>query len=195
VDVSIFKKRESVPAKPRFICVGTICLRKGHQYLFRAFESVKKQHPEAELICVGDFKSDFRRERPKWEGTFIHHERLSHRQIAELFQTGTAFVLASVEEGFARVIPEAMAAGLPIVATHETGATTLVNDGVEGFIVPSRNPEHLAEAMLKIAGDREFDRKTGEAAHQKGATKNTWQDYGDRLLAEYARRLNPTALG
>jgi glycosyltransferase involved in cell wall biosynthesis len=190
VDVSIFKKRESVPAKPRFICVGTICLRKGHQYLFRAFESVKKELPDAELVCVGDYKTDFRSERPKWEGTFIHYERFSHQQIAELFQTGTAFVLASVEEGFARVIPEAMAAGLPIVATHESGATTLVKDGTEGFIVPSRDPERLAEAMLKAARDAAANRKMGDAAWQKGAVKNTWQDYGDRLLAEYSRRLS-----
>jgi glycosyltransferase involved in cell wall biosynthesis len=190
VDVTIFKKRESVPARPRFICVGTICVRKGHQYLFRAFESVKRELPDAELVCVGDYKRDFRRERTKWEGTFIHHERLSHRQIAELFQTGTAFVLASVEEGFARVIPEAMAAGLPIVATHESGATTLVGDGTEGFIVPSRDTERLAEAMLKAARDAAANSKMGDAARQKGAVKNTWQDYGDRLLAEYSRRLS-----
>jgi len=189
VDISIFKKRERVPAKPRFICVGTICVRKGHQYLFRAFELVKGQLPEAELVCVGNYKTDFRRERPKWQGTFIHHESLNHRQIAELFQTCTAFVLASVEEGFARVITEAMGAGLPIVATHESGATTLVRDGVEGFVAPSRDPERLAEAMLKIASNRELNWKMGEAAYQKGTVKNTWQDYGDRLLAEYVKRL------
>jgi glycosyltransferase involved in cell wall biosynthesis len=190
VDTAIFKRRESVPTRPRFICVGTVCLRKGHQYLFRAFDLVKKQLPDAELVCVGNIKTDFRKELPKWRGQFIHHESLNHQQIAGLFQAGTAFVLASVEEGFARVIPEAMAAGLPVVATHETGATTLVRDGVEGFIVPSRDPEKLAGAMVKIAGDAALNRKMGEGAHQKGAVKNTWQDYGDRLLAEYARSLN-----
>ena len=51
-----------MPPKPRFIIVGTICLRKGHHYLFRAFEMVKKQLPEAELICVGDYKIDFKRQ-------------------------------------------------------------------------------------------------------------------------------------
>jgi glycosyltransferase involved in cell wall biosynthesis len=190
-DVSIFKKRESVPPRPRFICVGTICVRKGHQYLFRAFELVKKQLPDAELICVGNVKCDFRKEWPKWRDTFTHHEGMSHNEIAELFQSCTAFVLASVEEGFARAIPEAMAAGLPVVATHESGATTLVRDGVEGFIVPSRDPDPLAEAMLKAARDATLNRRMGEAAFQKGALKNTWQDYGDRLLAEYTRRLNP----
>jgi len=189
-DVSIFKPRAAVPTTPRFIAVGTICLRKGHQYLFRAFELVKKQLPGAELVCVGDYKTDFRRERPKWAGTFTHYPSLSHPELAKILQTCTAFVFPSQEEGFARAIVEAMAVGLPIIATHESGATTLVEDGVEGFIVRVREPKQIAEAMLRLARDSELCRRMGDAAHKKGAVKNTWQDYGDRLLAEYARRLN-----
>ena len=106
-----------------------------------------------------------------------------------LLRTCTAFVLPSCEEGLARVIPEAMAAGLPIIASHESGASTLVEDGVEGFIVRGRDPAHIAEAMIRLAEDRELNRRMGEAAHQKGAVRNTWQDYGDRLLTEYRARL------
>jgi glycosyltransferase involved in cell wall biosynthesis len=189
VDTSIFFPREKVPEKPRFISVGTICLRKGHQYLFRAFEQVKKKLPEAELICVGDYKTDFRRERPKWEGTFTHYRHLSHPELAKLLQTCTAFVFPSQEEGIARAQIEALAAGLPVIGTHEGGATTLVQDGVEGFIVRGRDPQHIAEAMLRIARDPLLCQRMGEAAHKKGAVKNTWQDYGDRLLAEYQKRL------
>jgi glycosyltransferase involved in cell wall biosynthesis len=189
VDTGVFKPRETVPDKVRFISVGTICLRKGHQYLFRAFELVKKQLPEAELVCVGDIKSDFRKELPRWRSIFTRHESLNHQQIAGLFEHCTAFVLPSVEEGFARVLVEAMAAGLPVVATHESGASTLVEDGVEGFIARGRDPQHLADAMIRVATDRELNFRMGRAAHKKGAESNTWQDYGDRLLAEYAKRL------
>jgi starch synthase len=190
VDTSIFKRREQVPSKPRFIAVGTICVRKGHQYLFRAFEKVKKILPDAELICVGDYKTDFRMERPKWDGTFTHHEKLSHPEIAKLLQGCTAFVFPSQEEGIARAQIEALACGLPIIGTHEGGATTLVQDEVEGFIVRGRDPDHIAEAMIRAATDRELNRRMGEAAHKKGAVGKTWQDYGDRLLAEYTKRLN-----
>jgi len=188
VDTQVFQSSQAAPDVPRFICVGAICLRKGHQYLFRAFELVKKQIPNAELICVGRFKTDFRRERRKWEGQFRHYPSLSHPELAKLLPTCTAFVLASVEEGFARVIPEGMAAGLPIVATYESGATTLVRDGVEGFIVPVCNPARMAEAMIKVAKDPAIRLKMGEASHRAGAARNTWQDYGDRLLEQYAKR-------
>jgi starch synthase len=189
VDTSIFKQREQVPTKPRFISVGTICLRKGHQYLFRAFELVKQSLPAAELICVGNIKCDFRKELPKWEGKFTHIPSLSHAALAELLPTCTAFVFPSQEEGIARAQIEALACGLPVIGTHEGGATTLVKDGVEGFIVRGRDPGHIAEAMLSIASDPVKNQKMGDAAYLKGAVRNSWQDYADRLLAEYQIRL------
>lgn len=188
VNTSVFTPRPGPPARPRFICVGTICLRKGHQYLFRAFAKVKAARPDAELVCVGDYKCDFRKERPKWEGTFTHQPALPHKELSELLRSCTAFVLPSCEEGFARVLSEAMATGLPLVASYESGATTLLQDGVEGFIV-TQSPDAIANAMLRLAEDAALNQRMGEAAYKKGAERNTWQDYGDRLLAEYQRRV------
>lgn len=189
VDTGIFRPRATVPRKPRFICVGTICLRKGHQYLFRAFEMVKKRLPEAELICVGQYKTDFRRERPRWEGTFRHIPHLSHEDLSALLQTCTAFVFPSQEEGIARAQIEAMAVGLPVIGTHEGGATTLIKDRVEGWIVRGRDPRSISEAMIQAGEDSQGNKKMGEAAWAKGAKNNTWEDYGDRLLNFYAEKV------
>ena len=190
VDSALFLPRTEVPSVPRFICVGTICLRKGHQYLFRAFERVRRELPAAELICVGDVKSDFRKEWPKWQGTFTHFEQLPQPEVAKLLRTCTAFVFPSQEEGIARAQVEALAAGLPVIGTHHGGASTLVNDGVEGFVVRGNDPAQMAAAMLRVARDPDLCARMGQAAYQKGAVRNTWQDYGDRLLAAYAERLN-----
>jgi len=188
VDTGIFKPRLAPPLKPRFISVGTICLRKGFQYLFRAFELVKKQLPEAELIVVGNYKTDFRLERPKWHGSFVHYPHLPHSELAALLRTCTAFVFPSQEEGIARAQIEALASGLPVIGSHEGGASTLVRDGVEGLIIRNRDPAHIAEAMLKVAADPALCQRMGEAAALKGGERNSWQDYGNRLLAEFARR-------
>jgi len=182
VDLSIFKPQAAAPDKIRFVCVGTICLRKGHQYLFRAWEIVKRELPEAELICVGDYKSDFRKERPKWEHTFRQIPSLRHQELESLLARSTAFVFPSQEEGFARVQIEAMACALPIIGTHEAGATTMVEHGIEGLIVRGRDPEHIAAAMIRRGRDYDLNQRMRQAAYNKVATHSSWQQYGDRLL-------------
>lgn len=189
VDTATFTQRKEVPSRPRFVCVATLCLRKGHQYLFRAFQQVKAVLPNAELVCVGDYKTDFRKERPKWEGSFTHHPKLSHQQIAELFQTTTAFVFPSQEEGIGRAQIEALASGIPVIGTYTAGTTTVVDDGKEGFIVPSNDPAQLAARMIQLAQDRDLNRAMGHAAFLRCHLRNSWQDYGDRLLAEFQRKL------
>lgn len=185
VDTSVFTPRKALPPKPRFICVGGIGLRKGHQYLFRAFEKVRRTMPEAELICAGDYHADFKFEKSHWEGSFTHHRLLAPHELAKLLHECSAFVLASNEEGFARAIIEAMGSGLPIIATHESGATTLVEDGVHGLIVGSRNVEQLAAAILRLANDRALNERMGKAAYDRGAQNNSWNDYTQRLLRFY----------
>ena len=182
VDLQLSKPRSLVPTAPKFVCAGTICVRKGYQYLFRAFQLVRKVIPNAELICVGDYKRDFGKEKPKWIDVFTHIPHTDQATLAAILQKCTAFVFPSQEEGFARVLSLAMGAGLPIIASHESGATTLVEDGIEGFIVRGRDPQHIADAMIQVFLDPDLNRKMGNAAYKKGASKNTWQDYGDRLL-------------
>jgi glycosyltransferase involved in cell wall biosynthesis len=182
VDTSTFTPRASVPKKPRFICVGGICLRKGQQYLLRAFQKVRTILKEAELVLVGTHFSDFRKERLRWAGTYTHYENIPVADLARVLRESTAFVFPSNEEGFAKAIIEAMGAGLPIIATHQSGATTLVDDGVEGFIVRSRDVDHIAEAMLKVATNPELNERMGRAAFARGAKGNTWGDFADRLI-------------
>src|ERR1051325_3271614 len=139
VNTSIFTPRTKVPEKPRFVCVGGICLRKGQQYLLQAFEKVRKTLKDAELVLVGNPFPDFRKVRQQWQGPYTHFENIPVQELAKVLRESTAFVFPSNEEGFAKAIIEAMGAGLPIIATHQSGATTLVEDGVEGLIVRSRD--------------------------------------------------------
>jgi glycosyltransferase involved in cell wall biosynthesis len=189
VDTKVFLRRTEVPTRTKFICVGTICLRKGHQYLFRAWEIAKRQLSNAELVCVGSFKRDFRRERLKWEGTFSQIPYLPHSDVAKLLRECTAFVFPSQEEGIGRAQIEALAAGVPVIGTYEAGTPTVVTDGVEGLIVPGRDPEQIAKAMIRLANDRDLNSRMARAAHEKIAAQYSWQQYGDRLLSCYRHAL------
>jgi len=190
VDTSIFKAREVVPKSPVFVSVGNVCLRKGHQYLFRAFQQVREKYPEARLICIGGSRHDFKKEEPKWKDLAEFHTQVPHTKIAEILMEATAFVLPSVEEGFARVLSEAMGAALPIIATYETGATTVINHEQEGLIVPAREVDALAEAMIRLASDPELNMAMGKRALAAGGIDNSWDDYASRIYNRVATELS-----
>jgi glycosyltransferase involved in cell wall biosynthesis len=189
VDTDVFKAREGIPKHPRFICVGSITLRKGHQYLFRAFQKVKEKYPASELICVGGVRPDFHKEMRYWKGTFTHYENMTHNELAKELTSCTAFILPSLEEGFARVLSEAMAAGLPILASYESGATTVVRNGIEGYIIEPRNIDSISRSMIDMIKDTDKNISMGKSAHFSGAISNTWTDYTHRIIAEYQKRL------
>jgi glycosyltransferase involved in cell wall biosynthesis len=190
VDTEIFRKRTKLPENPRFICVGSLTVRKGHQYLFRAFNKVKSVLPNSELICIGGIRPDFKLEIRKWRGTFEHHSAIPHTRLAEMLANCSAFVFPSLEEGFARVLSEAMSAGLPILASYESGATTIIRDGVDGIILKPRDIDSMASAMIKVAQNHDLNVSLGNAAYDVGAKSNTWADYAQRLHSEYKKRLS-----
>ncbi len=190
VDTSVFLPRECLPDNPVFVCVGSVCLRKGHQYLFRAFARFRQTHPSARLICIGGIRQDFKREWPKWENLVEHHPSMDHARIAAVLKQATAFVLASVEEGFARVLSEAMAAGLPVIATHETGITTVATHGDTAWIVPSRDAKAICEALQLLTDDRALNESIGRSALAIGRAENTWRHYGNDILDRLREELS-----
>jgi glycosyltransferase involved in cell wall biosynthesis len=96
-------------------------------------------------------------------------------------------VLPSLFEGFGLVILEAMAQGLVVIATPHTAAPDLIEDGTDGFIVPIRSPEAIAEKMEMLLGARERLHEMKLAARRK-AEKQRWEVYR-RALAQVAREV------
>jgi glycosyltransferase involved in cell wall biosynthesis len=180
-DTSTFKPAEDATGKPVFIAVGTLTLRKGTHYLLEAMRLVRRFHPDAQLYLVGGVHDDFKRLIRRWQGEFTHVPAASHAQLAGLLQESLAFVFPSCEEGFARVLSEAMAAGLPIVATHESGASTVVKDGEQGFIVPQRQPQALADRLVQLIEDPQLARRMGMLASSFATSHGSHEAYGQKL--------------
>jgi glycosyltransferase involved in cell wall biosynthesis len=76
------------------------------------------------------------------------------------------FVLSSISEGVPLTLLEAMASGLPCVATSVGGIPEVLDDGVTGFLVPTRDPQALATALLRLQRDDELARRIGMAARR-----------------------------
>jgi glycosyltransferase involved in cell wall biosynthesis len=94
-------------------------------------------------------------------------------------------VLASVEEGLALVQAQAMACGLPVIATTNTGAEDLFTDGVEGFIIPIRSPEAIREKIEWMIDNRERRDKMSAAALEQVKSLGGWNRFGELVEDVY----------
>ncbi|MES2505730.1 MAG: glycosyltransferase family 4 protein [Verrucomicrobiota bacterium] len=171
-------KLVSQPECGRILFVGTADLRKGIHYLAMAADELARRGRNYDFRVAGHV-SDQVREQPLCR--HLHFlGRVPRDKIHEEFQAADIFVLPSLAEGSAEVTYEAMASALPLVATHGAGA--VARDGVEGIIVPERDPVALADAIERLVEDRRLRDDMANAARLR-AREYTWDKYGSRLVS------------
>ena len=169
------------PPKDSFdvLFAGSVGLRKGVPYLLEAFARLR--HPQKRLRIVGSVQEDLRavlRKLPM-EGVEMLGS-LPQPELAALMSRSHALVLPSIEEGLALVQAQAMACGCPVICSTNTGGEDLFSDGVEGFIVPIRDPIALADRMQRLADEPELQQQMRAAALKRVRSVGGWKEYGDR---------------
>jgi glycosyltransferase involved in cell wall biosynthesis len=153
VNLATFKPPTHPRPKERpltIINTGSLSLRKGTPYLLEAFRIIHRQHPSARLQLTRIIQDDVRTVLAQYQDLPIDWARpVPQPQLAERLRHADIFVLPSLEEGLVRTAVEAMACGLPVVLTPHCGANDFVTPGVNGEVVPIRDPSATAEAVLK----------------------------------------------
>ena len=157
--------------KIRFIFVGHICQRKGVGYLLEAFS--RFSNTNVELVLVGDIVAGGEGLN-KYRDLFTHISSVPYSQLAELYDSADVFVLPSLHEGSALVVFEALAAGLPVITTFNTGS--VVRDNEEGFIVPICDVDTLFEKMELLSKDSQLRDEMSLKARER-AKLFTWKIY------------------
>jgi glycosyltransferase involved in cell wall biosynthesis len=187
VDLAAFRKVQKTDDVFRVIFVGGMTLRKGVHYLLQAFSELKLKN--AELLLVGTMNEEMAPFFKKYEGVFRYAGHVPQKELYKQYSNASVFVLASIEEGLAMVQPQAMACGLPVIATTNTGGEDIIRDGVDGFIIPIRSVEALKEKILWMYEHPEERTRMGESAMVRVQSGFTWQDYGNRMVQAYERLL------
>ncbi len=170
----------AVPNEPipgRILFAGTAELRKGIHYLARAAALLAEGGHHYEFRVAGNVAPSIATREDCRHLRFLG--RLPRDQIREEFRRADLFVLPSLAEGSAEAIYEALAAGLPVVATRSTGS--VLRDRQEGRLVPERDAEALAEAIEEIISDRVMRDRMARSGKER-AYEFTWERYGERLL-------------
>ncbi|CAN5473237.1 hypothetical protein BH18VER1_BH18VER1_18860 [soil metagenome] len=163
----------------RVLFAGALTQRKGLADLFAAMELLDTR--KIELVVMGSLLRPLEWYRERC-ARFTYEPPRPHAEVLELMCSCDVFVLPSLVEGRALVQQEAMACGLPLIATKNAGGDDLIVEGETGFLVPIRSPQALAEKISWCAANREAISGMGIAA-QRRAAELTWRGYGESVVA------------
>ena len=173
VDPDFFTPLVHPPKNPRLTLVstGSLIWRKSYENMLAAFKHVVDVGIDAELHIIGDGPE---RQHILFtihdlciqERVFLHG-RLAPTCVRDQLQKADCFVLSSLSEGIANAALEAMSCSLPVVTTDCGGIREAVSDGIEGFIVPLRDPHAMAQALHKLADDPTLRSRMGAAGRSR----------------------------
>ncbi len=155
--------------------VGRLDKRKGFEHLLDSFMMLKPKLPHLRLKVVGPFESEAARhcQEKAWQHGLNGVEFVGYVPPADLpavYQTADIFCAPSIGgESFGIVLLEAMAAGLPVVASDIAGYRAVITSGSEGFLVPPGRPDYLAGAILQLANALQLRQQMGECGRRKAA--------------------------
>jgi glycosyltransferase involved in cell wall biosynthesis len=110
-----------------------------------------------------------------------------------LYSDGSVLVLPSIEDGFGLVIGQALACGIPVIATTHTGGPDVLEEGVNGFIVPPGDVDALQGALTTAYENRETLAEMGREARRRVEQARGWGAYGDGVVAAFSQALQRRA--
>ena len=184
-DTDMFGREAEPPTPPfRILFAGHIGLRKGVIYLLEAVRRLNL--PDIELVLLGRIEGNGDWLAP-WRDIFVHRAHLPHPQIPAVFAAAHVYVYPSLHEGSTVSIYEAMASGLPVVTTPNAGS--VVRDGTDGYVVPIRDVDALAQRIETLYRDGDLRRKMGASARRQ-ALEHTWDAYARRLSSLLGKLLD-----
>ena len=161
----------------KILFVGGLSQRKGLTYLFEAADQLGSA---IELTIIGRKPAA---ECKPLESALTKHRwipSLPHEEILKEMSRHDVFVFPSLFEGFGLVITEALPQGLPVITTPHTCGPDILTNGEDGFIVPIRDSQSIAEKLEELHRDRTLLASMSAAARQT-AERNTWSQYRTRL--------------
>jgi L-malate glycosyltransferase len=169
--------------------VAYLADHKGHKYLIKAMEFLREKAPAVKLIIVGEGPLQIEltrlaRETQVDDMVFFMGFR---EDIPRILASLDLFVLSSYKEGLGSSILDAMASRLPVVATQAGGIPEVVIHEETGLLVPPRNPQSLAEAILRLYQDRELARNLAEKGYHLVHEKFSASGMAEKIIREYER--------
>jgi len=154
---------------PRIGIIGRLEQQKGHAYFLRAVAQVLQSLPKAQFLIIGTGSLQDELQTLVKDLDIAHAVQFlgQRSDVVELLQSMSLLVSASLWEGFPTVILEAMATGVPVIATDVSGSRELVRDGETGLLVPPQDAQALATAIQRLIANPHAAQRMSRAAWQQ----------------------------
>lgn len=157
------------PGQPLIGNIAHLADHKGQRYLIEAIPEVLKRHPEARFVIVGE--GELEGELKKLSADLDLGGNLVftgfRNDVDAVMDALDVFVMSSHMEGLGTIVADALAARRAVVATRAGGIPEIVEDGVDGLLVPPRDFGAMAEAIVRLIGDASLRARLGEAGRAK----------------------------
>jgi glycosyltransferase involved in cell wall biosynthesis len=168
---------------------GVLRARKGLFDLIKCANLVNKMIPDIRFVICGDGpllqKLKVQVRNVGLEEQVIFLGRVDRKKLVELYQNASIHIVPSIYEGLPTVLLEAMACGIPVVATNIGGNRDIISSGVNGLLVPPQSPEKMAKMIVMLWDDESLRKKIGSNARKTILEKYTWDIIVNNYLNIY----------
>lgn len=171
---------------------GRILEYKGLEYLIKAEPYISKEIPDVKIVIAGT-GDDMQKYRDLMvnKGSFeVIDHYISYKEGAGLFQRSSVVALPYIEASQSGVVSTAYGFKKPVIVTNVGSIPEVVDDGVTGYIVPPRDPEALAKAIVRLLKDDRLRREMGENGRKKLDTDLSWDNVTRQTLLIYNNAIN-----
>jgi glycosyltransferase involved in cell wall biosynthesis len=169
--------------------VGRINYNKGQLILIDAVSKIVKNYPDIQVLIIGhDQQRDdiiARASQYDLANKVIFTGKLSLREVYQLYSIMNVLVIPSLYEGFGLTAVEAMAAGLPVIASRVGGLMEIIKDNITGFLIDPQNTNQLADDIARIWENPEYAAKLGEAGRQRAEEMFSFDVYVQAITMLY----------
>ncbi|MGD9724055.1 MAG: glycosyltransferase family 4 protein [Pirellulales bacterium] len=190
------KLRQSLGYSDEHVVVGKVARLfhlKGHEYLVRAAEQAVREQPQLRFLLVGDgVLADAIRAQVRaagLESRFHFTGLVPPQEIPHLIGAMDIVVHTSLREGLARVLPQALIAGKPVISYDVDGAREVVLDGQTGVLLPPTSVDELAAAICRLAADPQLRARLGSTGRERFTEQFRHEHMSRQIRALYERLL------
>lgn len=184
--------RQELGLEPEHIVIGKVARLfhlKGHEYIIKAASAVVQKCPDVRFLFVGDgiLRGQFEQEIAKAGLTqhFVFAGLVPPAQVAELIHAMDIVVHTSLWEGLARVLPQGLIAGKPVVSYDVDGAREVVIPNETGYLLPPQSVRELSDALIELAGNEPLRKRLGQTGRERFTDQFRHQTMTRRIREVY----------